>query len=466
MLTNNQYTLRPYQQKAVDAALEGLATKKNGIIVLPTGSGKSLVIASIAQHAGGRTIILQPTKEILEQNRGKMAAFGIYDTGVYSASCGQKNIRDITFATIGSVIKHKDLFESFDRIIVDECHLTNAKGGMYEEFISHLKLPTIGLTATPYRLRHYENQLSGVLVAESRILTRTRPRIFSRFLHITQVKELFDAGYLCPLDYDWKNDYDTTKIKTNSTGQGYDDGSLKHYNRIKGIPGKIVNAVVNSTAKHCLAFTQFRDETAAVIDGLRERGITCAEVAGTTKKREREGILREFQLGHIRCVVNVGVLTTGFDFPELDCIIIGRPTRSVALYYQMTGRGIRIAPDKPGCKLIDLCGNVKRFGGIESFELYDANGNQMWRLRSNVGNLTGVNIINGEDLERNKPMRKSTGTGPTVTFGKHAGTPLSEIPDGYLVYCVDKFDDGKWKNVFAQELLRRDNHNFTGVVNG
>ncbi len=190
------YELRDYQQAAADAA----QTKKNGLLVLPTGSGKSLVIAAIARASPGRTIVLQPTKEILEQNHGKMVAFGETDLGIYSASCRRKDLGRITFATIGSVVRKPELFSDFSRVIVDECHLVNSKGGMYESFIKSLGLPVTGLTATPYRLRHYNDTYNtGRLIAQSRIITRTRPRIFSSVDHITQVETLFDRGHLCPL---------------------------------------------------------------------------------------------------------------------------------------------------------------------------------------------------------------------------------------------------------------------------
>ena len=457
-----KYTLRPYQSKAVSTAIESLKGKKNGILVMPTGSGKSLVIASIAQQAGGKTIILQPTREILFQNKAKMEAFGLDNIGVYSASVGRKDVGDITFATIGSVIKHRELFQSFDRIIVDECHLCNSKGGMYEEFINGLGLQTIGLTATPYRMRNYRDFRTEQIIAESRILTRTRPRIFSKFLHITQVKDLFDEGFLCPLDYAWQNDYDSRKVRSTSTGQGFDDNALERYNQEKGIADKIVAEVSDTDSRHCLVFTQFRSESAKVLEGLNRRCISCAEVSGETKKRDREEIIIAFMDGQIKCVVNVGVFTTGFDFPELDCIIVGRPTKSVGLYYQIVGRGVRTAQGKDNYRFIDLCGNVKRFGRIETFEIIDQNGNDMWRLRSDVGNITGVDVVTGRDLESvkskaTKQDKQAAESGELkITFGKYEGKTIAEVDTDYLKWCAKNFKNGRWKTLFAAELKKRE----------
>ena len=121
-------------------------------MVLPTGSGKSLIIADIAARLDGHTLVFQPSKEILEQNFKKLCSYGILDCSIYSASFNSKEISRITFATIGSVKNHPELFTHFKNIIVDECHLVNPKEGMYKDFFDAVKCKVLGLTATPYRL--------------------------------------------------------------------------------------------------------------------------------------------------------------------------------------------------------------------------------------------------------------------------------------------------------------------------
>jgi len=457
-----QFTLRPYQHAAVKQAITALQKQKNGIVVMPTGSGKSLIITEIAHRLGGKTVILQPTKEILEQNLAKMQSYGAYNIGVYSASMGEKTIGPITFATIGTIISCKDAFGNFDRIIVDECHRVNSKGGQYEEFISHLGLPAIGLTATPYRMRHYRDMRSGAYVAESRILTRTRPRIFSQIIHITQLQELFVSGYLAQLDYTCWGDYDSRQIKATTTQQGFNEAALEQYNKEKGIADRIVSAIGNSRAKHILVFTPFVSESNAVIDKLSGRRFSCATISAQTKKKDREAIINGFRSGEVRVVVNVGVLTTGFDYPELDCIILGRVTKSVSLYYQMIGRGVRPHPDKDTCHVIDLTDNVDRFGQIEDFELYDRNeGTGMWRLKSNAGPLTGVDVATGKDLEHIKRRKSAQDTTQQqagtliITFGKYKDRPISEVPTHYLQWAIEKFDNGRWKSIFQDEYKKR-----------
>ena len=149
------FVLRDYQQKASDAAatfFQDTKKKTNAIMVLPTGSGKSLIIADIASRIDGHTLVFQPSKEILEQNFKKLCSYGILDCSIYSASFNSKEISRITFATIGSVKGHPELFGHFKNVIIDECHLVNPKEGMYKDFLSILNCKVLGLTATPYRL--------------------------------------------------------------------------------------------------------------------------------------------------------------------------------------------------------------------------------------------------------------------------------------------------------------------------
>ena len=142
-------TLRYYQEAAVDAGV----TNTNGILVEPTGSGKSLCVAGVVNRTDGRTLVLQPTKEILEQNFDKITQSGFTGATMYSASVGVKEVGKCTYATIGSIINKLELFAGVDTLIVDECHSVSSKGGMYEKLIRVLKPKRlIGLTATPYRL--------------------------------------------------------------------------------------------------------------------------------------------------------------------------------------------------------------------------------------------------------------------------------------------------------------------------
>lgn len=384
------YKLRDYQQQASDRAVEFFRTKGNwnAIEVLPTGSGKSLVIADIARRLDGNTLVFQPSKEILEQNYRKLCSYGVEDAAIYSASFHSKEISRITFATIGSVMNHWEDFGHFDNIIVDECHLVNAKGGMYETFIKETGSRVLGLTATPYRL---STSSWGAML---KFLTRTKPRIFQKVIYQVQIQTLLDMGYLSELDYFQCPAplYDERNLKDNSTGADYTDGSVKaeyervdFYSWVVEITRRVMKPKDGRPRNGVLVFTRFLEEAerlAGEVEG-------CTIVSGDTPQAERDEVLRRFKAGDIKVVANVSVLTTGFDYPELDTIIMARPTKSLALWYQIVGRAIRPSPRKKKGWVVDLCGNVGRFGRVQDLVLTEPKPN-MWQVESNGRRLTNV----------------------------------------------------------------------------
>lgn len=294
-------------------------------------SGKSLVIADIASRLDSPLLVFQPSKEILEQNFAKLQSYGILDASVYSASVGRKEINRITFATIGSVMNHIEEFDHFKYVLIDEAHGVNAAGGQYEEFIHRCKRKVVGLTATPYRLT--SNAYGSML----KFLTMTRPRIFGEVIYHVQVRALLDMGFLAKVTSYDLTCIDMSKVRSNSTGADYDEFSLRQEYRRCGFQEKLYNTVTRVMSpksgvprKGILVFTRFVDEAQALVDRIPGSAI----VTGETPKREREAILSGFKEGRIPVVANVGVLTTGFDYPELDTVIMARPTKSLALYYQ------------------------------------------------------------------------------------------------------------------------------------
>lgn len=386
------YKLRDYQQQASDAAVRFFSDKhkkRNAIEVLPTGAGKSLVIADIASRLEGHTLVFQPSKEILEQNYLKLCSYGVMDCSIFSASFGRKDIARITFATIGSVRHHPELFQHFRNIIIDECHLVNPKEGMYKEFLSMLNCKVLGLTATPYRLSSSRDY--GAML---KFITRTRPCVFSEVIYQVQISTLLDMGYLSKLNYypmtpvGWNE----LNLKANTTGADYTDRSVvREYERIDfyGFLVSIVRRLLNPKAggkrKGILVFTRFLKEAERLTQSIPGTAI----VSGDTPKAIREMILRQFKAGEIPVVANVGVLTTGFDYPELDTIVIARPTMSLALWYQIVGRAIRPHPSKEAGWIVDLCGNLKRFGEVKDLRLVDG-GNGKWAVYSKGRQLTNV----------------------------------------------------------------------------
>lgn len=386
------FVLRDYQQKASDAAVayfKDTKKKTNAIMVLPTGSGKSLIIADIANRLDGHTLVFQPSKEILEQNFKKLCSYGVLDCSIYSASFNSKEISRITFATIGSVKAHSELFLHFRNVIVDECHLVNPKEGMYKDFFDAVKCKVLGLTATPYRLSS-SRDFGSML----KFITRTKPHVFSEVIYHVQVSTLLDMGYLSKVNYYPMNPtgWNELNLKINTTGADYTDKPVqKEYERIDfysyivHIVQRLMNPKAGGKRKGILVFTRFLKEAERLTMSIPG----CVIVSGDTPKKERERILEMFKVGEIPVVANVGVLVCGFDYQELDTIVIARPTMSLALYYQIVGRAIRPHPSKETAWVVDLCGNIRRFGKVEDLKLVDG-GNGKWSVWNNSKQLTNV----------------------------------------------------------------------------
>lgn len=432
MTNQTQINLRQYQVNAILQAI----MNDNGILVLPTGTGKSVVIAGICKEIKEPILILQPSKEILEQNFEKIKAFTNEDIGIYSASKGKKEIHRITLATIGS-IKDLEQFRQFKVLLIDEAHVLDSKAGRYCEFIEEMGFKKIiGLTATPYRLKSWRGGYSW------QFLHRTRPKMFEKILYIYQIKQAFEDGFLCPISY-FKYEYDLTQLA--ETNLDYRENSVVAYNQKINIYETIINIVKNNTTKkHFLIFATTIDEAGYICELLLRQGLNGYYISSKNTKKEREEILSDFKSGKISFVVNVGVLTTGFDFPALDCIILARPTKSLALFYQMVGRGVRPAPNKEKCDIFDLCGNWGTFGNIMSYEI------------EGTGAQTGLKNSNGWLI---KPfIKKAFKNGDwEIPFGKYKGTSISQVPSEYLEYCLDNFENFYYKEQFKKALNLRKN---------
>lgn len=382
------FTPRWYQTEAIDAGVKFLTESRgqNGLQVLPTGSGKSIVIAGTIAKLGAPTLVFQPSKEILAQNAAKYRAYG-FGCGIYSASAGEKRMADVTFATIGSVVRKQHLLERFKYVIVDECHGVNSEAGQYEEVLGNMGVPVLGMTATPYRLAQGMNPTTFQRYSILKFLTRTRPRIFDKVVYHVQNRVLFDEGYLAKLQYYSIKVINRNALQRNSTGADYTDESLRQQYAMNDMPGKVVKVVrrlFDIGRKNVLVFTRFTEEARYVASQIPGSAIVTAD----TPPKERDRVIRGFRDGWIKCVCNVGILTTGFDYPQLEAVVMARPTMSLALWYQIVGRGIRPHPDKEHTMIVDMGGNLEQFGKVEDLTLSDQGG---WHIHGADGRvLTGV----------------------------------------------------------------------------
>lgn len=390
----------PFQHDAITASLSFLRRPgdgvmgEHGLVVLPTGSGKSLVIANVASKLDAPSIIFQPSREILEQNATKIAAYG-FDPAIYSASFGKKEVGEITLATIGSVKKVPEAFADVRYALVDECHTVNAEAGMYIDFLQQLgNIRMLGFTASPFRLKR---DAAG---SQLKFLTRTRPKVFGEMVHFEQIGELMDAGYLCRPEYQRVDGFMRSAVKANSSGGDYDEAELQRYFNATNFDDRLVRVVKR-------LFAVGRRRVLVFCTSVAQAAMLAAAVGGRvlsadTPAHERKEIVAGFRAGIIECVSTVGVLSTGFDYPELDTVVCARPTLSLAVYYQQVGRLMRRFAGKDAW-LIDMVDHLGMFGKIEDLVL-QAGGKrgQSWEFVSNGKPLTNTYFAQPDEKRQAK----------------------------------------------------------------
>lgn len=361
-------TLRWYQRAAVDAVWDHLRTKAdNPCVEIPTGGGKSAVIATIASEAvkqwQGRVIVLAHVKELLEQNAAALLRVcPELDIGIYSAGLGMRNTSNaVIVAGIQSVFDKPEAFGRRDLIICDEVHLVQPNGeGRYSKFIEAFSdARTIGLTATPYRLG------TGEICGPDHILNSLCYRV--------GVRALIAQGFLSKL-------ISKRGLNIDFSGLHVERGEFVAKEADALMCG-VVPAAVGEILKHTkdrksvLIFCQSRDHAKQVQGKLIQQGADCGYVDGDSLDRAQT--LQDFKAGQLKYLANINVLTTGFDAPGTDCIVLLRPTVSPGLYYQMVGRGFRIADGKSECLVLDFGGNVARHGPIDAIQIRPKIGGRM-----------------------------------------------------------------------------------------
>lgn len=398
-----KYVLRDYQREASEIAVANLLKKQKPFVIqAATGAGKSLLIAEICHRINEHILILQPSKEILEQNYQKLLSYDpTIDAGIYSASKGRKEIAKFTFATIGSIYKIPKQFKHFKYVLIDECHGVNPKNlnGMLTSFLKAIECEHVcGLTATPYRIatlwkRDQWGMLTGT--ASLKMINRiSQTPFFKKILYKIETGDLIDQGYLSPIKY-FIDSVELDELVVNSTGADFTKESLEKFWNQKRL-SRIAAAVEYSDKnnKRTLIFCSSLRQANNAMLMVRAMGIKAEMVSGTTPMREREEIIDRYRKGAVKHLFNVGVFTTGFDVPELDCIVMARPTMSLALYYQIIGRGVRKDPENPNkiLQVYDLVGVVERLGRVETIRVKTEKGGFRDEVWSEVGRMDNVEL--------------------------------------------------------------------------
>jgi DNA repair protein RadD len=364
-------TLRPYQREAVEAVYDHLrARDDNPCVVIPTAGGKTPVMAAMCRDAvarwDGRVLILAHVKELLEQAVDKLRAMALdlwNRVGVYSAGLERRD-RDhpIIVAGIQSVYRRARELGRFDLVLIDEAHMVPPDGeGMYRTFLADAKavnpgVRLVGLTATPFRMT------TGTICSPENLLNHVCFEV--------SVRELIVQGYLCPLvAKGTREDIDTSGLHVRAGEFVADEveALMDQAARVEAACAEIVEQT--RERKSVLVFASGIQHARHVADTLARMGGQVACVFGETPSDVRARTIAEFRAGRLKYLINVGVLTHGFDAPNIDCVVLLRPTNSPGLYYQCCGRGFRLHPGKSNCLILDFGGNVLRHGPVDDLRI-------------------------------------------------------------------------------------------------
>lgn len=370
-----KFSLRPYQKKAIQRTFyswrDGV---RRGVVAVPTGGGKSLIQAEMVKTLlgslqGYRVLALTHVKELIEQNSEELLdLWPEAPVGIYSAGIGRRELdKQITFAGIQSFhrVKHK-LKPAPNLVIVDECHLINNKQGtMYKDTLDYLfkcnpKMRLVGLSATPFRL-------------SSGWLHTGKDAMFEEITFDVKITHLIENGWLCrPTSKATETKIDTSQVKHGIDGD-FQIGDLQRCMMEGDNTPHAVDEIIKAGAnrKKWIVFSSGVKHANQIRDIMRAKGVTAMVITGTTPKEERKRIIADYKRGAFKCIINFGVLTTGFNVPEIDLLAMLRSTESAALYIQIIGRGMRTAPGKKDCLVLDFAGNVMRHGPVDAVLVRD-----------------------------------------------------------------------------------------------
>lgn len=363
-----KYTLRPYQEDAVNAVMDFIVKSvASCVVVLPTGAGKSMVVAEVAHRinvmSGKRVLCTAPSKELVLQNRGKYLLTG-EPAGLFSASAGAKNLRHpVVFGSPLTIKGALEMFgEKYGAIIIDE---GDGITPTLKAIISSIKrknpkLRVITLTATPYRLGtgyiykdHYTN---GPTDEEN----ATDP-YYDHVVYELPAKFLIDNGFLTPpTTTPTEDNYDTSLLKMDGAGKFTNASLEKAFSGQGRKTSKIISDVVmrSHNRNGVMIFAATRKHAEEITASLPEGSWRC--VFGDTPSAERDKYILDFKSQKFKYIVNVSVLTKGFDAPHVDHIAVLRATESPGLFQQIVGRGTRLFEGKNDFLVSDYAGNIER----------------------------------------------------------------------------------------------------------
>src|SRR5262245_38066006 len=346
--------LHSYQTAAVDNFLNAIgAGKRRLILVCPTGGGKTVIASDIIRRiteTEGHVLVLAHRREIVGQTSQKLDRFGV-DHGIIQAGEPTDESARVQVASLQTLYTRairgsKMELPPADLIVVDEAHHATAKS-WHKIIEAYPDAALLGLTATPCR-------------GDGRGLGS----IFAAMIGCPQVEELIKLGVLVPTKVYAPTLPDLRGVETR-LGDYVKDQLADAMDKPRLIGDIVTHWHRLAEGRKTVIFASGVQHSIHIRDEFRKSGVSCDHIDGSTPKDERDEILKKLEVGAIDIVTNCGVLTEGWDLPDIGCEVLARPTRSLGLYLQMVGRAIRSAPGKVDAIIIDHSGATHRHGFAE-----------------------------------------------------------------------------------------------------
>lgn len=366
--------LRAYQNEAVSAAYDALSLKKNPVLQLATGTGKSLIIAELAKlykAEGKRVWILTHVQQLVKQNAATYLKYTGERAGVVCAGLNRKDTNEsIIFGTIQSMNGVLSEMEDPDLIIIDEAHRVPHNYGeptLYESILRRFSSALrVAMTATPWRMDN------GIIYGSGKEF------FFDTLAYNYTVTKAVEDKWLCPLvGVETNIQLDVDNVSVSGDFVQKEVAEAQTYDWLQSVVNSLEKLAYNRNylAVYCPT-VKAATWTNRLINNTTRR--KSALLTGNMTQEEREKVLSDLASGEISVICSVDMITTGFDFPALDCIVCLRPTLSSSLWVQIQGRGTRLHESKNNCLVLDYAGNLIRLGGVDMYEtFYKQNGEKV-----------------------------------------------------------------------------------------
>ena len=349
------FELRSYQSKSVTDCRSSLAQGyRRPVLVLPTGAGKTVIGAYMIRATaakGNKALVLAPRRELVSQTSEKLQAFGV-NHGIMMAGEPSTMFPDVQVGCIPTMhrrcIQGNRPLPRADLVLVDEAHLSIARTtrAIIDRYVDHGAV-VIGLTATPCR-----SDGAGL------------GQIYDTLVEGPTIAELIDQGYLVQPRYFSGKAPDLKGVRVQAGD--YNNKQLgERVNTVELVGDVVENWARLAQGRPTIVFSVNVAHSMALAENFQAVGIRAEHVDGRTDNSERAEILRRLHSGETEVLCNCQVATYGLDIPPVSAIVLARPTKSVAAYFQMIGRGLRTFPGKDDCLVLDHAGSVANMGFIE-----------------------------------------------------------------------------------------------------